>query len=271
MKPKFWEELRVPPEGKFRLSKWDPRATPGARAKEAARARAARNLARIDELQYLLYAENRRGLLLVFQAMDCGGKDGAIRSLAGGLNPQGCHVHSFKAPGVEERAHDFLWRIHRATPARGEIAVWNRSHYEDVLIVRVHELVPKALWSKRYDEIRDFERLLVAEGTLIVKFFLHISKDEQAERLRARLEDPGKLWKFAPGDLEERQHWDSYQAAYEEALARTSTEEAPWFVIPADRKWYRDLAVSEIVRATLERAKPEHPKPTFDPKSFTIV
>lgn len=249
------DRLRV--RGKsVNLSKWDPNSTPGIRDKAEAAERLARNIAVMDEMQYGLYAEGRRSLLLVFQGMDASGKDGLIRKVATAFNPQGCRAWSFKVPTPEEAAHDFLWRIHRAAPAKGEVAIFNRSHYEDVLVVRVHELVPKSVWSKRYEQINEFEQHLAEHGTTILKFFLHIDRDEQLERIRARLEDPAKHWKFSEGDLNERQRWDDYQRAFEDALGRCSTKHAPWFVIPANRKWYRDAAVSEIVAGVLSDMDP---------------
>ena len=248
------------------LSKWDADSTPGIRDREEAAERLARNLERMDELQYGLYAEGRRSLLLVFQGMDAAGKDGVIRKVATAFNPQGCRAWSFKAPTPEELAHDFLWRIHRAAPAKGEVAIFNRSHYEDVLIVRVHDLVPKRVWSERYAIINEFERRLAEHGTTILKFFLHISPEEQLERIRKRLDDPEKHWKFNEADLDERTRWDDYQRAFEDALARCNTEHAPWFVIPANRKWYRDVAVSEIVTATLEGMDPRPNAVSLDVK-----
>ncbi len=239
------------------LSKWNANATPGVRDKAEAGERLEQNLKAMDALQYLLYAEGRRSLLLVFQGMDAAGKDGVIRKVATAFNPQGCRAWSFKVPTPEEAAHDFLWRIHKAAPAKGEIAIFNRSHYEDVLVVRVHDLVPKKVWSERYDVINEFERRLVEHGTTILKFYLHIDREEQLERIRARLDDPAKHWKFSEGDLNERARWDDYQAAFEDLLARCSTKAAPWFVIPANHKWYRDVAVSEIVARTLEAMDPK--------------
>jgi PPK2 family polyphosphate:nucleotide phosphotransferase len=213
----------------------------------------------LADLQERLYAEGRRSLLVVLQAIDAGGKDGTITHVFGGLNPAGCRVVSFKVPSEEERSHDFLWRVHAKTPAKGEVVVFNRSHYEDVLVVRVHGLVPEAVWRPRYDTINAFEENLAASGTRIVKLFLHISKEEQAERFQARLDDPSKRWKFRSGDLEERARWDDYNAAFEEALTRTSTLHAPWFVIPADHKWYRNWAVSRILIETLADMDPQYP------------
>ena len=246
--------------GSMRLSDWGPDSTPGSKGKDQANERLAENLARIDELQYRLYSEARQSLLIVLQGMDTSGKDGLIRKVLTIFNPQGCKVWPFKVPSPEEASHDFLWRIHRAAPAAGEVAVFNRSHYEDVLVVRVHELVPRAVWSLRYRIINEFERHLHERGTRVLKFFLHISREEQRERLLARLDHPLKRWKFSEADLVERGSWRSYQRAYQEALTRCSTAHAPWHVIPADRKWYRDFAVSQIVADTLERMNPRIPK-----------
>jgi PPK2 family polyphosphate:nucleotide phosphotransferase len=217
-----------------------------------------------------MYAEDRRALLVVLQAMDAGGKDGTIRHVTAGLNPQGCRVTSFKAPSAEELDHDYLWRIHHAVPARGEFGIFNRSHYEDVLVVRVHGLVPKSVWSARYQQINAFEKLLAANDVVIVKFFLHISKEEQIERLRARLEDPTKLWKFNEQDIAERRRWDDYMAAYEDALERCSMPAAPWYIVPANKKWFRDYVVSQILLDTLSRLKMQFPKATVDPKKIRL-
>ena len=219
---------------------------------------------RLFELQNLLYAEHRQALLLVFQAMDTGGKDGAIGNLLTGVNPAGVMVASFKAPSTEELSHDFLWRIHAQVPRRGHIGVFNRSHYEDVLVTRVHEIIDDKTAAQRFDDINNFESMLVHNGTRIFKFFLHISKEEQALRLQARLDDPTKNWKFEPGDLKERARWDDYQHVYEEALRHCSPAHAPWFVVPANQKWARDLAIAEIVVAALEDMNPQPPKPGFD-------
>ena len=239
------------------LSKWDPDSSPGIRHKQDAAARLAKSIERLDELQYGLYAEGRRSLLLVFQGMDAAGKDGVIRKVATAFNPQGCRAWSFKVPSAEEAAHDFLWRIHRAAPARGEVTIFNRSHYEEVLVVRVHDLVPKSEWSRRYDVINEFERRLHEQGTTILKFFLHIDREEQMRRIRARLDDPAKHWKFSEGDLNERSYWDAYQEAFEDLLARCSPKYAPWFVVPANHKWYRDAAVADIVTEALGEMDPK--------------
>ncbi len=226
--------------------------------------------ARLEELQELLYADGRHKLLVVLQAMDTGGKDGTIRHVFDGTNPQGVRVASFKKPTPTELAHDYLWRVHPHTPADGEIAIFNRSHYEDVLVVRVKRLVPEDRWRRRYEHIVGFERLLADEGTTILKLFLHISKEEQAERLQARLDDPRKRWKFNPGDLDDRALWDEYQAAYQEAIRRTTSEHAPWYVVPADRKWYRNVVVSAILVRTLERLDLRWPEPTDDLSDISI-
>jgi PPK2 family polyphosphate:nucleotide phosphotransferase len=214
---------------------------------------------RLASLQERLYAEGRQSLLVVLQAMDTGGKDGTIKHVFRGVNPQGCQVSSFKQPTPDELSRDFLWRVHARTPADGMIGIFNRSHYEDVLIVRVANLRPREVWEPRFDHINAFEQVLAGEGTTIVKLFLHISRDEQRRRLQARLADPSKHWKFNPGDLVERARWDDYQRAYEDVLNRCSSPTAPWYVIPADRKWYRNLLVARILVATLERMDPRYP------------
>jgi len=216
---------------------------------------------KIDELQQALFAEGRRALLVVLQGRDTSGKDGVIRKVFGPLNPQGVTITSFKAPTSVELAHDYLWRVHQAVPPRGAIGVFNRSHYEDVLVVRVHALVPEAEWRPRFDQIVQFERHLAENGVTILKFFLHISREEQRERLLARLDDPGKYWKFSAGDLDERDRWDEYTPAYQEALARTSTPTAPWYVVPADKKYLRDLLVAQVVAEALQRMAPKYPGP----------
>ena len=217
------------------------------------------------ELQEVLYAQRKHALLIVLQAIDAGGKDGTIRTVMRGVNPQGCSVTSFKAPNSEELGHDFLWRVHKAIPSKGQIGIFNRSHYEDVLIVRVHELVPKSLWSLRYAHINDFERMLTDHGVTILKFFLHISKDEQKRRFQARLADRDKLWKVNPLDFEERKKWDDYVAAFEDAMTKCSTKWAPWYIIPSNKKWYRNLVISGIIVEALEGLKMEYPEPDFDP------
>ena len=216
---------------------------------------------KLESLQEKLYAEGKQSLLVVFQAMDTGGKDGVIRKVFEGINPQGVRVISFKAPTPEEMAHDFLWRVHQYAPPRGYIGVFNRSHYEDVLIVRVNNMVPKPVWKARYEYINQFEQLLASNGTRILKFYLHISKDEQKQRLQARLDNPEKQWKFSVGDLPVREQWDSYMEAYEALLERCNTDYAPWHVIPANHKWYRDLVVAKTIVAALEDMNPRFPPP----------
>ena len=216
---------------------------------------------RLTELQTRLWAEKEQSLLVVIQAIDTGGKDGTIRHVFSGVNPQGVRVTGFGRPTEEELAHDYLWRVHQETPSDGYIKIFNRSHYEDVLVVRVHSLVPEEVWSRRYHHIREFERMLTDEGTTIVKLFLNISKDEQKERLQARLDEPDKNWKFNSGDLDDRALWDEYQEAFRVALQETSTDYAPWYVVPANRKWYRNLVVSNILIQTLEKMDPQFPEP----------
>lgn len=215
---------------------------------------------RIEDLQARLYAENQRSLLIILQATDTGGKDGTIRHVFEGVNPQGCRVWSFKQPSTEEMEHDFLWRYHRRTPERGMITIFNRSQYEDVLVVRVDNLAPEGVWRQRYAMINDFERMLTLNGTTIIKFFLHISKDEQKRRLESRLEDPDKRWKFNSGDLKERLRWDAYQEAFQDAINNCSTAYAPWYVVPANKKWYRNLVVARCIADTLEAMNPRFPK-----------
>jgi len=219
---------------------------------------------RLEELQEMLWADHSHRLLVVLQAMDTGGKDGTIRRVLEGVNPVGVRVASFKRPTDPELAHDYLWRVHPHVPGDGEIVVFNRSHYEDVLVVRVHDLVAQSRWEKRYRHLVEFERLLTDEGTTIVKFFLHISKEEQRLRLQARIDDPTKHWKFSMADLDERKHWDDYQRAYEEAISNTSTASAPWYVVPANRKWYRDLVVSSVLVEILEKMELRYPSPESD-------
>lgn len=216
---------------------------------------------RLQQLQEMLYAQGKHALLIILQAMDAGGKDGTIKHVFHGVNPQGVRVTSFKAPTSKELAHDYLWRIHQHTPAKGYIGIFNRSHYEDVLVVRVNDLVPKAVWQKRYDQINEFEHLLTENGTQILKFYLHISKDEQKERLQARLDDPSKHWKFSIGDLPVREQWDAYMEAYEAVLTRCNTPYAPWHIIPANRKWYRNLLVTRLIVEKLERMELAYPPP----------
>lgn len=256
------DRYRINPGSAAGLRDRDPRDTGTFEGdKTEGKARAAELNRELESLQELLYAEGKHKVLVVLQAMDTGGKDGTIRHVFDGTNPQGVKVASFKKPTSEELAHDYLWRVHDHTPGTGEIAVFNRSHYEDVLVVRVHNLVAEERWSRRYEHINAFEQLLADEGTTILKFFLHISKEEQRERLQARLDTPEKNWKFSKGDLAEREHWDRYVDAYEAALSQTSTESAPWYAIPADRKWYRNLVITEILVETLRGLDMAFPPP----------
>jgi PPK2 family polyphosphate:nucleotide phosphotransferase len=257
------ERLRVDPGSQVRLEEMDTAETYG-RTKAGSGAALRDGLARLADLQDRLWAEARRSILIVLQGMDASGKDGTIKHVMTAFNPQGCTVAAFKVPTPVELAHDFLWRVHQRTPGHGEVGVFNRSHYEDVLVVRVHELVPRDTWAARYDQINAFEALLTAAGTTIVKCFLHIDRDEQRARFQARLDDPTKRWKFRTGDLLERKLWDAYQAAYEDALSRCSTTLAPWYVIPANHKWFRNLAVSEIVADVLDELDPRYPPPEED-------
>jgi PPK2 family polyphosphate:nucleotide phosphotransferase len=261
---KMDKRFRVPPHTKVRLADFDPDDTAGFDKGGKVHERLEKNIARMAELEYRLYAEGRRAVLIILQGMDAAGKDGTVRHVMTGLNPQNCRVTSFKVPSSEEAAHDFLWRVHKAMPARGEIGIFNRSQYEDVLVVRVHELVPKDVWSARYDQISTFEELMSENGVTILKFFLHISKKEQLERLEERLKDPNRNWKITEADSKERHYWDDYVAAYEAVLSRCSTSTAPWFVIPSNKKWFRNLAVSQIIVETLEKMDPKFPKPSVD-------
>ncbi len=254
----------VKPGSKVRLSGWKTDLTCGLKSKAESRHEISKNVQRLAELQYRLFAESKRAVLVVLQALDAGGKDGTIRHVMGPMNPQSCKVTSFKVPTEEELSHDFLWRIHKAVPARGEVGIFNRSHYEDVLVVRVHGLAPRKVWSRRYAQINDFEKMLAASGVHILKFFLHVSKGEQLKRLKARLQDPTKHWKANRKDFEERKHWDEYQDAYEDILRRCSKPWAPWYIIPADKKWFRNLAVSEILVETLESLNMQFPPPAAD-------
>ena len=254
------DRWRVTPGKKVRLDAIDPRSVEGAPGnKQHTQALLHEMTEQTFEYQEKLFAEQKRSLLVVLQAIDTGGKDGTIKHVFRGLNPQGVKVSSFKAPSEEELAHDFLWRVHKVAPGQGDVVVFNRSHYEDVLVVRVHELVPEDVWRPRYDRIREFEENLLASGTHIVKLFLHISPEEQAERLQARIDDPTKRWKFKLADLEERKRWDDYQAAFAEAIEKTSTAGAPWHVIPADRKWYRNWAVSTVLLDAFAAIDPQYP------------
>jgi PPK2 family polyphosphate:nucleotide phosphotransferase len=256
-------ELLVPAGGRFKLSGIDPSDTHGVE-KDHAAAKLEKNHERLAALQYLLYAEGKRSLLVVLQGIDAAGKDGVISHVMTGMNPQGVTVTAFKQPEGAEKRHDYLWRVHNAVPEYGKIGIFNRSHYEDVLVVRVHNLVPQTVWSKHYGQIDDFERMLSENGVHIVKFLLYISKEEQARRFRARLEDKSKNWKFSEADLKERQYWDQYIDAFNEALRKCNAPHAPWYVIPANKKWFRNFAIAEILIHTLETMKPKPPKAASD-------
>ena len=257
-----------PMKGHLTLADIDPAATPGVR-KATARADKARDSEKLRQLQERLYAEGKRSLLLVLQGMDTSGKDGTIIHVIGAVDPQGVQITGFKTPTDEERKHDFLWRIRNALPLPRMIAIFNRSHYEDVLIARVRSLVPESVWSKRYDEINRFEREVTASGTTVVKICLHISFNEQRKRLLKRLMDPTKRWKFNPRDLDERELWPEYQVAYDAALFRCSSDHAPWYVVPANKKWYRNWAITRILIETLEEMDPRYPEPDLDMDALT--
>jgi PPK2 family polyphosphate:nucleotide phosphotransferase len=260
----YRERFRVKPGAKLHLADIDAGFLDKHESHEEAAGESAKYCARLRELQDLLYAEHRRSLLICLQAMDTGGKDGTINHVLASMNPQGCRVAAFRQPSAVEASHDFLWRAHRVAPARGEVVIFNRSHYEDVLVVRVHELVPKDVWGLRYERINEFEKGLVQNDTTILKFYLHISADEQLERFKARLEDPTKQWKISESDYAERPRWDDYMQAFEDALSRCSTEHAPWFVIPSNHKWFRNLAIARIIVEQLEELNMRYPKPTVD-------
>lgn len=270
-------DYRVGDGGKVKLGQFNPDDNALCADKTKALARIAKLKQELFDLQGKMYACNEYGLLIVLQGMDASGKDGTIRHVMSGVNPQGCHVSSFKQPSLVEANHDYLWRIHHSCPARGRVVIFNRSHYEDVVIVRVHadQILPawakrrKNLWAERYEQINNFEKHLSQNNIIIVKCFLHISKDEQKRRLEARLHDPARNWKLSAADVAEREHWDDYVKAYEQALTHTSTAEAPWYVIPANRKWYRNLAVAELVVGTLRKLKLTYPK--ADPEELKKI
>jgi PPK2 family polyphosphate:nucleotide phosphotransferase len=267
---KIRNRLLVTPGKKIKLSDFDPDDTLGLKNDERSQKMLQKLIAQLDDLQYLLYASKKYSLLIVLQGIDAAGKDGTIRHVMSGVNPQGCRVTSFKAPSAEEAAHDFLWRIHNAIPDRGEIGIFNRSHYEDVLVVRVHKLVPESIWSRRYKQINRFERNLAENNVKILKFYLHISKEEQEKRFQQRLEDRTKWWKLSPTDFQERKYWNDYMDAYEDVLRYCSTPWAPWYVIPANKNWFRNLAVSHIIVKTLEDLNMKFPKPSFNVSRFTL-
>jgi len=261
----YRKEFVVDPGSKVKLDKIDPAYTGKHDSEAKAKAEIEKYRAKLTEQQLLMYAEKQHSLLVVLQALDAAGKDGAVNHVMSAMNPQGTTVTGFKGPTALELEHDFLWRIHPHAPAKGTVAIFNRSHYEDVLVVRVHKLAPKDMWSERYELINDFERLLYRQNnTHIIKFFLHISKEEQLERFKQRLDDPARNWKISDSDYKERQLWDDYTKAFEDVFAETSTKHAPWYIIPSNHKWFRNLAVSQIVAATMEDLGMKMPKPTVD-------
>lgn len=262
--------IELSPGKKVHISELPTRIDDGEWTKGKARKRIHANALEMADLARRLYAENRRSILLVLQGMDTAGKDSTIRTVMRGVNPRSCQVVSFKKPSEEELDHDFLWRVHKVVPRTGNIGIFNRSHYEDVLVVRVHNLVPPDVWEARYELINDFEKLLRANGTVLLKCFLHIGKEEQRKRLQARIDNPDARWKFNPRDLEERKLWSEYQTAYEVALDRCTTSWAPWYVVPSDRKWYRNLLVSELLTRTLERMAPQYPRPSINVSSIVV-
>ncbi len=260
----YRKRFLVTPGNPVRLQDLDPAFTDKDEDKKSASHKIKKLQQRMNELQFQLYAEQKRSLLICLQAPDAGGKDGVVRHVIGSMNPQGCRVVAFKQPSAEEMAHDFLWRVEAQTPRRGEVVIFNRSHYEDVIVVRVHDLVPKKIWSQRYEQINDFERRLAANDTHILKFFLHISKEEQLLRFKDRLDDPARQWKISETDYTERERWDDYIAADNDALNKCSTESAPWFVIPSDHKWFRNLAISQIIIQTMEAMGIQIPQPSVN-------
>jgi len=265
-----YPRYRVEPGERLSLAAIDPDETEHYRKKKNVAKELEKQRRRIQNLQERLYAENERGLLIVLQAMDTGGKDGTIKHVFSGVNPQGCKVSSFKAPSAEEANHDFLWRYHKSAPAKGRIGIFNRSHYEDVLVVRVKNMVPEDIWRRRYGQINAFERNLTLNGITVLKFFLHISKDEQKRRLQRRLDDPDKRWKFSSADIKERAFWDAYQRAFADAISNCSTDYAPWYVVPANKKWYRNLAVARTIADTLGAMDPRFPPAEEGLEKITI-
>jgi len=268
MATNFSKELLVKPGKKVKLADWDPDDTLGWDKGHKMKASLDKSIERIDKLQYLLYAEHKRALVIVLQGRDAAGKDGTIRHVMAGVNPQGCQVTSFKKPSAEEMSHDYLWRIHHAVPEYGDIGIFNRSVYEDVLVVRVHNMVPKEVWSKRYDQINEFEEIMRENHVHVIKFFLHISKDEQKARFQQRIDDPDRRWKISDADFAERKFWDDYTEAYEDVLAKCSTHHAPWYIIPSNKKWFRNLAVSHIIAETMESWDMKFPPPSIDVKKL---
>jgi len=261
----YLKKLIVEPGSKVRLKHFDPGYHGKQESRESALPQIQKHIQKMQDLQYLMYAERKHSLLIVLQGLDAAGKDGVVRHVFTGMNPAGCVAVNFKQPTANELAHDFLWRVHPHVPAKGSVAIFNRSHYEDVLVARVHNLVPEKVWSKRYDQINDFEQLISTENkTTILKFFLHISKLEQLARFKKRLDDPARRWKISESDYGEREYWNDYIAAFEDVLSRTSTGRAPWFIIPSNHKWFRDLSISQIITRTMEEMDMQMPKPTVN-------
>ena len=266
----FTNKTIVTPGELINLDDYPPEYTGTYEKKDQTKRRLKKLHKQLLELQGLLYAESQHALLIILQGMDTCGKDGTIRKVMAGINVQGCDVFGFKVPTADERSRDFLWRAHKAVPSKGKIGIFNRSHYEDVLVVRVHNLVPEPIWSQRYQQINDFERMLVENGTVVLKFYLHISKAEQKERLEARISDPTKHWKVEASDIRERGYWDDYMQAYEVMLQKCSTDWAPWHIIPANKKWYRNLVITERIVETLKKLDMKYPKPSIDVSQLTI-
>jgi len=260
----YVKKFQVEPGARIQLDKIDADFKPKGLDRDEAEERIRELTVELRDLQHLMYAEDQRSLLIVLQGRDAAGKDGTIRHVFGPMNPQGTRVTSFKVPSKEELAHDFLWRCHQAAPKRGTVGIFNRSHYEDVLVVRVHDLVPKKIWSKRFEHINAFERLLTDKGTVVLKFYLHIDRDEQLERFKKRMDNPKKNWKISDADYSERPYWDAYTEAFEDALSECSTDIAPWFVVPANRKWARNLVIAEIVADTMKGLNMRFPEPEVD-------
>jgi len=258
----YLKKLIVKPDSKIRLKHFDPAYHGKDESRESALPEIQKHIQKMQELQYLMYAERKHSLLIVLQGLDAAGKDGVVRHVLTGMNPSGCVAVNFKQPTANELAHDFLWRVHPHVPAKGLVAIFNRSHYEDVLVARVHNLVPEKVWSKRYDQINDFERLIWTENnTTILKFFLHISKQEQLARFKKRLDDPARQWKISESDYSEREFWNDYTEAFEDVLTKTSTDRAPWFIIPSNHKWFRDLSIAQIITRKMEEMDMQMPKP----------
>src|SRR5881397_1921084 len=263
--PNYRKKLAVKPGSKVGLTDFDPSYHGKHESRKSALPEIEENRQKMDELQYRMYAENKHSLLIVLQGLDAAGKDGVVRHVLTGMNPEGCMAVNFKEPTPKELAHDFLWRVHPHVPAKGSVAIFNRSHYEDVLVARVHGLVPEKVWSKRYDQINDFERLITTENnTAILKFFLHISKEEQLARFKKRLDDPDRQWKISDSDYKEREYWGDYVKAFEDVLNKTSTEHAPWFIIPSNHKWFRDFAISQIIVRQMDDMNMQLPKSTVN-------